>query len=188
MHGTTEADVRRSRTRRPAPGADRDRFVRDIYDAYGPSLQRYASRLLGGDAHKAEDILQETAVRAWTHSHVLNGRDEHLRRWLFTVVRNLVTDHHRAAALRPLNLMPTEALEAVWEIPEHTLTLHMVHKAVMDLSEQQRAVIGLMYYLEYTVAQAAEYLGIPPGTVKSRAFYAVRALREALKDGEGHHA
>ncbi|MGW2132214.1 sigma-70 family RNA polymerase sigma factor [Streptomyces coelicoflavus] len=182
MHGITEAGIRPARPRRPTPDADRDGFVRGVYDEYGPSLLRYAARLLGGDAHKAEDVLQETAARAWTHADVFRGHDQHLRRWLFTVVRNLVTDHHRAAGLRPLKLVPAEELDAVWERPDHELTLHVVHNAVLDLNEQQRTVIGLVYYLEYTVDQAAEYLGIPSGTVKSRAFYAIRALRKALED------
>ncbi|MFF6995771.1 sigma-70 family RNA polymerase sigma factor [Streptomyces sp. NPDC008313] len=181
MHGITEAGSVRP-ARRPAPDADRDSFVQGVYDRHGPPLLRYAARLLGGDWHKAEDILQETTARAWKHAHLLHGHDEHIRRWLFTVVRNLVTDHHRAMQLRPLKLMPAEELDVVQENSDHELTLHVVRNALLDLNEQQRTVIGLVYYLECSVAQAAEYLGIPPGTVKSRAFYAIRALRKALKD------
>ncbi|MFE5598276.1 sigma factor-like helix-turn-helix DNA-binding protein [Streptomyces coelicoflavus] len=77
---------------------------------------------------------------------------------------------------------PGQILDAVWERPDHELTLHVVHDTVLDLNQQQRTVIGLVYYLEYTGDQAAEHLGIPPGTVKSRAFYAIRALRKALED------
>jgi RNA polymerase sigma-70 factor (ECF subfamily) len=58
----------------------------------------------------------------------------------------------------------------------------VVLEALRDLNEQQRTVIQLMYYLECSVAQAAEHLGIPSGTVKSRAFYAMRALRKALEE------
>jgi RNA polymerase sigma-70 factor (ECF subfamily) len=164
------------------PDVDRDTFVRTVYDQYGSLLLRYAARLLDGDWHKAEDILQETAARAWKHARFLAARDERVRPWLFTVVRNLVIDHHRARQLRPLELLPVEELHAVWEAPDTALTLHVVLDALQELNEQQRTVIKLMYYLEFSVAQIAEHLGIPAGTVKSRAFYAMRALRKALEE------
>ncbi|GLW57484.1 sigma-70 family RNA polymerase sigma factor [Kitasatospora phosalacinea] len=163
------------------PGTDCDDLVRDVYDRYGPLLVRYATRLLDGDWHKAEDIIQETAVRAWKHGRSLGDRGEHVRPWLYAVTRNLVIDHHRARRTRPLELVPVEDLDASWDSTESTLTTHAVLGALRELNEQQRTVIRLMYYLECSVAQAAEYLDVPPGTVKSRAFYAVRALRKALE-------
>ncbi|EMF53269.1 RNA polymerase [Streptomyces bottropensis ATCC 25435] len=136
---------------------------------------------MDGDWHEAEDILQETAARAWKHARFLGTRGEHIRPWLFTVARNLVIDHHRARRIRPLELMPVEDLDASWDSTESTITSHVVLKALQELNEQQRTIIRLMYYLECSVAQTAEHLGIPPGTVKSRAFYAVRALRKGLQ-------
>ncbi|MCX5206256.1 sigma-70 family RNA polymerase sigma factor [Streptomyces sp. NBC_00237] len=170
-----------AQARHLARDADCDAFVRDVYAQYGPVLLRYATRLLDGDWHKAEDVLQETAARAWKHAPFLGSRSEHIRPWLFTVTRNLVIDHHRARQIRPLELMPVENLNASWDSTEGTITSHVVLEALRVLNEQQRSVIRLMYYLEFSVAQAAEHLGIPPGTVKSRAFYAVRALRKALE-------
>ncbi|OQD52060.1 RNA polymerase [Streptomyces phaeoluteigriseus] len=186
MNGTLDARVAtpgeaRVRARHAASDADCDAFIEDLYDQYGPLLVRYAARLLDGDWHKAEDMLQEAAARAWKHARFLGTRGEHVRPWLFTVVRNLVIDHHRARRIRPLELMPAEELDAVWDGTDSTLTSHVVLEALRELNEQQRTVIQLMYYLECSVAQAAEYLGIPPGTVKSRAFYAMRALRKALE-------
>ncbi|MET7732635.1 sigma-70 family RNA polymerase sigma factor [Streptomyces sp. NPDC005402] len=179
--GTTTLAPPRAHTPHVTPDADCDAFVRDVYDRYGPLLVRYAMRLLDGDWHKAEDIFQETAARAWKHGQFLGTRDDHVRPWLFTVARNLVIDHHRARRNRPLELMPVEDLDASWDSTESTITTHAVLKALRELNEQQRTVIRLMYYLECSVAQAAEHLGVPPGTVKSRAFYAVRALRKALE-------
>ncbi|MFF3208833.1 sigma-70 family RNA polymerase sigma factor [Streptomyces sp. NPDC002962] len=178
--GTTTLAPPRAHTRHTASDADCDAFVRDLYDRYGPLLVRYATRLLDGDWHKAEDILQETAARAWKNGRFL-GTCDHIRPWLFTVARNLVIDHHRARRNRPLELMPVEDLDASWDSTESTITTHAVLKALRELNEQQRTVIRLMYYLECSVAEAAEHLGVPPGTVKSRAFYAVRALRRALE-------
>ncbi|WP_328672311.1 sigma-70 family RNA polymerase sigma factor [Streptomyces sp. NBC_00328] len=186
MNGTLEAGIAtpapaRVHARHVAPNADCDAFIKDIYEQYGPLLVRYAARLLDGDWHKAEDIFQEAAARAWKHARLLGTRGEQIRPWLFTVVRNLVIDHHRARRIRPLELMPVEELDAAWDGTDSTLTSHVVLEALRELNEQQRTVIQLMYYLECSVAQAAEYLGIPPGTVKSRAFYAMRALRKALE-------
>ncbi|MFE6335537.1 sigma-70 family RNA polymerase sigma factor [Streptomyces sp. NPDC057798] len=186
MNGTMEAGTAtpaptRAHARHVASDTDCDAFVRDIYEQYGPLLVRYAARLLDGDWHRAEDILQETAARAWKHAQQLSTRGEHIRPWLFTVARNLVIDHHRARQVRPLDLMPTEDLDTSWDGTESTITTYAVLEALGELNEQQRTVIRLMYYLECSGAQAAERLGIPPGTVKSRTFYAVRALRKALE-------
>ncbi|MFE9676881.1 sigma-70 family RNA polymerase sigma factor [Streptomyces sp. NPDC006259] len=186
MNGTLDARTAtpgpaRAHARHAASDTDCDAFIRDLYDQYGPLLVRYAARLLDGDWHKAEDVLQETAARAWKHARFLGPRGEHIRPWLFTVVRNLVIDQHRARQVRPLELVPAEELDAVCDGADSTLTSQVVLDALRELNEQQRTVIQLMYYLECSVAQAAEYLGIPPGTVKSRAFYAIRALRRTLE-------
>ncbi|MFD3720594.1 sigma-70 family RNA polymerase sigma factor [Streptomyces sp. NPDC058674] len=170
-----------SQTRHPASDADCDAFIEDIYEQYGSLLVRYATRLLDGDWHKAEDIFQETAARAWKHARFLGSRNERLRPWLFTVVRNLVIDHYRARQVRPLELVPVEELDTSSDSTASTINSHVVVQALGELNEQQQTVIRLMYFLECSVNQAAEHLGIPPGTVKSRAFYAMRALRKALE-------
>ncbi|MFJ8982492.1 sigma-70 family RNA polymerase sigma factor [Streptomyces sp. NPDC102282] len=178
---TTASAPTLSPDRNLASDIDCDAFVRDIYDQYGSLLVRYAARLLDGDWHKGEDIFQETAARAWKHAQFLGARHESLRPWLFTVTRNLVIDHHRARQVRPLEHMADEELDASSDNTSSTIDAHAVSQALAELNEQQRSVICLMYYLECSVAQAAEHLGIPAGTVKSRAFYAVRALRKALE-------
>ncbi|MFJ8541166.1 sigma-70 family RNA polymerase sigma factor [Streptomyces sp. NPDC093586] len=185
MNGTLDAGLTtlapaRAHARHITSDDDCDAFVGDLYARYRPVLLRYATRLLDGDWHKAEDILQEAVTRAWKNARFLGPRGEEVRPWLFTVVKNLVIDHHRAHRIRPLD--PTTATEpnAVQDGTDTALTSHVVLEALRGLNEQQRTVIQLTYYLEFSVAQAAEHLGIPPGTVKSRAFYAVRALRKAL--------
>ncbi|MFF5161592.1 sigma-70 family RNA polymerase sigma factor [Streptomyces sp. NPDC000348] len=149
----------RDRCPRPHPalllGCRPRRLRPDDLRPLRPPLLRYAARLLDGDWHKAEDILQETTARAWKHAHYLGTRDRLVRPWLFTVVKNLVMDHHRSRRIRPLELMPTEELEASWETSETLLTLHVVLEALQELTEQQRTVIRLMYHLECSVAQAA---------------------------------
>ncbi|WP_395360463.1 sigma-70 family RNA polymerase sigma factor [Streptomyces sp. YH02] len=179
--GATALVPTSSQARCVSPDADCDAFVKDIYDQYGPLLVRYATRLLDGDWHKGEDIFQETAARAWKHARFLGSRNERLRPWLFTVARNLVIDHHRARQVRPLEIMPVEDLDTSSDSTTSTINSHVLVQALGELNEQQQTVIRLVYLLECSVNQVAEHLGIPPGTVKSRTFYAVRALRKALE-------
>ncbi|MEU0160989.1 sigma factor-like helix-turn-helix DNA-binding protein [Streptomyces sp. NPDC006261] len=110
---------------------------------------------------------------------------------------SLVIDHHRARQVRPLEHMAVEELDASSDNTATTIDSHAVSQALAEPNEQQRSIICLMYSPECGVAQAAEHLGIPAGTVKSRSFSAVRALRRALEKqgilgvrprGHGHTA
>ncbi|PJE95364.1 RNA polymerase [Streptomyces carminius] len=168
---------------RPGPaGARCEAFIRGLYEEHGALLVRFATRLLGGDRHRAEDILQEAAVRAWRHSGTLGTQTKGLRPWLFTVVRNLVIDDQRSRRAASTASEPFEQAELpVADEVERTLTSHVVTQAMRDLSERQREVLIHMYFLGNSVAQTAEALGVPPGTVKSRTYYAMRALRAALE-------
>ncbi|CAM5522262.1 sigma-70 family RNA polymerase sigma factor [Streptomyces aurantiogriseus] len=171
----------RSSLPQPAPeGSDCETFVRELYERHGTDLLRYASRLLGGDWHQAEDIVQEAAARAWNHAKVLRNAHE-ARPWVFTVVRNLVIDHHRARQIRPTEVPAVERPEIpVADQIDRLLTAQVVTHALRELSTQHKEVIRLMHYSRYSVADAAKHLGVPPGTVKSRSYYAIRALRSAL--------
>ncbi|MFD9545388.1 sigma-70 family RNA polymerase sigma factor [Streptomyces sp. NPDC060022] len=161
---------------------DCEEFIRALYEQHGALLLRYAARLLGGDWHKAEDILQETAARAWKHSSALGTMGDAAKPWLFRVVRNLVIDHQRASRIRPLEFRPLENLDVSGDDMDRVLTSQVLVVALQQLNEQQREIIGLMYFLECSVVQVSERLGIPPGTVKSRSFYAIRALRKLLEE------
>ncbi|GAB3971260.1 sigma-70 family RNA polymerase sigma factor [Streptomyces sparsus] len=167
--------------------ADSDTFVRALYEQHGPLLLRFATRLLGGDWHRAEDVVQEAAVRAWRNEERFGAAPDGLRPWLFTVVRNLVIDDHRARQARPVERHPAHfALSATGpeaeavDLVERALTAQVVAEALRDLTDQQREILAHTYFLGHSVAQVSQALGIPGGTVKSRTFYAMRALRTAL--------
>ena len=81
----------------PGTGADADALKR-LWDEHAAALWRYAWRLTGDPAH-AEDVVQETLLRAWQRPHVLNN-GQSPRGWLFTVARNLVIDDRRSARFR----------------------------------------------------------------------------------------
>ncbi|MFF6908354.1 sigma-70 family RNA polymerase sigma factor [Streptomyces sp. NPDC012389] len=156
-------------------------FVRAVYDKHGAALLKVATGLLYGDRHRAQDLVQETVLRAWHHSNILDTEAEGVRRWLVTVLRNLAIDTHRARLARPPETTDT-VLEEI-PAPEHTdrtLTTAVVRQALHDLSFQHREVLVHVQYLDRSVARTAKALGIPPGTVKSRTHLAHKALRQAL--------
>lgn len=157
-----------------------DQLIRELYDHHGRELLAYTNRLLGGDRQRAEDIVQETILRAWRHPEVLDSAPERSpRAWLFTVARNLTVDAYRARAARP-----AEALDAIPDAAgvhdggvDVVLTRFEMLEALDSLSEHHRDVIVTLFYLDHSTAEAARLLGIPEGTVKSRCHYALKALR-----------
>jgi RNA polymerase sigma-70 factor, ECF subfamily len=167
-------------TARNGPVAD-EAFVRALYAEHGGALQRYALHLMNGDKQRAEDLVQETIVRAWRHPEALAERPA--RPWLFAVARNLAVDSYRARQARPaelgeagLDLLPAD------DDADRTLESWAVADALASLRPDHRRVIVETYYRGCSVAEAAATLGIPAGTVKSRTFYALKALKLALQE------
>jgi RNA polymerase sigma-70 factor (ECF subfamily) len=169
-------------------------MMRVLYDEHAAALWRYALRLTGDQA-RAEDVVQETLLRAWRHSpdglrasaHPRGGPavERSPRAWLFTVARNLIIDERRSARYR--NEAGTPDLEQVADraAPDEVdsaLDRLLLGTALSQLSEEHRAVIRRSYYQGWTTAQIANDLQIAEGTVKSRLHYAVRALRLNLQE------
>jgi len=158
-------------------------LMRQLHDEHAGALWGYCLRLTGHDRPHAEDLLQETLLRAWRSSRLLDESRGSVRSWLFTVARNLAIDEWRTKRTR------TEV--AVADPPERTdardhtdelLLSWVVADALTRLSEDHRAVLVCCYYRGMSVADAARRLDVPEGTVKSRTHYALRALRLALEE------
>ncbi len=158
--------------------------VRALYDEHAAALWRYALRL-SGDRARAEDVVQETLLRAWQHPEVTDDSERSARAWLFTVARNMIIDERRSSRFRnevrsldaaapPEQAGPDEVNSA--------LDRMLIGDAMAQLSAEHRAVVRRSYYLGWTTAQIAEDLQIAEGTVKSRLHYALRALRLALHE------
>ena len=156
-------------------------FVRALYAEHGGALLRYALHLTGGDRQRAEDLVQETIVRAWRHPEALTDRPA--RPWLFAVARNLAIDSYRARKVRPQEV--GEAALEMRPVPDgadRALESWAVADALLSLNPEHKRVLLETYYRGKSVAEAAASIGVPAGTVKSRTFYALRALRLALEE------
>lgn len=151
-----------------------------VYAEHGRAMQLYATRLLG-DPVAAEDVVQEALIRIWRHPEVLgNGRGS-VRGWLLTVIRNIVIDGARARGARPPEVPEDPSAPPVQrDHADAVVTSVAVHEALGRLSPDHRAVLEQVHLHGRNLDEAARALGVPKGTVKSRAFYAIRALRELM--------
>jgi RNA polymerase sigma-70 factor (ECF subfamily) len=143
---------------------------------------RLAVHLTGGDWHQAEDLEQEAMLRAWRHREAIRPGQE--RAWLAATARHLAVDGYRRENTRRAR----EARYASLAVPADDLAGRVadtvtVRAAVAALPPIRRAVIAELYYAGRTIAETAETLGIPPGTVKSRANHALAALRQSVAPG-----
>lgn len=161
--------------------------LRELWDDHAGALFGYALRLTAGDRGRAEDIVQETLVRAWRIPAALEARRGPVRPWLFTVAHRVAVDGHRRRAARPDEVGGPAVENVLQAVPDSgdvdaELDRIVVADALAALSEEHREVIVQTYYAGRSLAETAERLGIPQGTVKSRSFYALKALRLALTE------
>lgn len=158
--------------------------LRLLYAEHSGPVLAYLLKLTR-DRARAEDLLQETMLRAWRRPEAFQPGRGSVRAWLCTVAHNLVVDDARSRAARPAETELTEYTERTEDGVdpyEAALRAWEFADALAALSAEHRAVIIEVYYRRATVNEAARALGIPPGTVKSRTFYALRALRLACQE------
>jgi RNA polymerase sigma-70 factor (ECF subfamily) len=160
-----------------------DALIRILYEQHAPPLLRFVLRLLGGDWQRAEDIVQETLVRAWRNAHTLGAQGQtSIRPWLVTVARRIVIDAHRSGRARPAEAYDREPDSyPVSDGTEQVLRAMTVTDALRSLSYAHREILLETFFRGRTVPEAADILGLPLGTAKSRVYYALRSLRVALE-------
>jgi RNA polymerase sigma-70 factor (ECF subfamily) len=159
-----------------------DAALKLAYEAHGPILLNYLARLTNGNRAMAEDILQETLMRAWNHPEARTADGEWSRGWLFTVARRIAIDHIRAAGGRPTELLDVHADDrfAATDVFDRLIDSREIREAVARLPERLRSTLIEVYFQQHSVAEAAKNLSVPEGTIKSRTFYALRALHDDL--------
>ncbi len=159
-----------------------ERGLQAVYAAHGPELLRFAQRSLG-DHQLAEEAVQETFVRAWRNARRFDEALGSLRTWLFAIARNVVIDLARSRSSRPaipVSIVPDrvsddselERLATLWQLEEALRRIRPEHQEVLV----EVSIRGRPY------ADVAAELGLPAGTVKSRVYYGLRALRVALEE------
>ena len=157
--------------------------LRRLWDEHAGPLLAFVLRLTGGDRGRAEDIVQETLLQAWRHPEVLDPSRGPARPWLFTVARRVAIDHYRARQARPVEV-GDDGLDqlASGDGVDEALDRWLIADALASLAPAHREALVHTYYAGRTVNEAAVTLGVPAGTVKSRVFYGLRALKLALEE------
>jgi RNA polymerase sigma-70 factor, ECF subfamily len=169
-----------------APGGelagDPDAAIRRLYSHYAKALHGYVAQFCPDQAN-ADDIVQETFIRAWRHLPQLSADDRPVRPWLFRVARNLLIDASRAAQARPMSAPEQPAGEIGTDSGlDEVLDRQLVSAALQHLSPAHQSVLVETFYRGGTMATVARELGIPHGTARSRLHYALEALRQQLEE------
>jgi RNA polymerase sigma-70 factor (ECF subfamily) len=156
--------------------------IRAVYVAHGAELYGFALRALG-DRGLAEEATQETFVRAWRSASTFDAERGSLRAWLFGIARHVIIDLVRRRSVRPV---------VVGEIPESTpsddtafdraMESWQIEEALRRIPPDQRRALVEVYYRDRPYAEVAAELHIPEGTMKSRVYHGLRALRRALEE------
>jgi RNA polymerase sigma-70 factor (ECF subfamily) len=150
---------------------------REQIQAAIPALRRYA-RALTRNAETADDIVQDTLVRALRSEHLFHGGD--VRAWLYTILTNLNRNRLRTLSRRPV-LTPIKDSDAATGGPESGS--RDIARALNELAEESRAALLLVVLEGLTYREVAEVQGVPIGTVMSRLARARMQIKSYL-DGE----
>jgi RNA polymerase sigma-70 factor, ECF subfamily len=149
--------------------------------SYRLPLVGFVLPLVNGDVQAAEDVVQETMLRGWQHAKELNP--EQAGSWLHTVARNIaISTYHRRRRARPREIpLDENTVQMTEDGLDRMFDVWLVANALNSISPEHRTVIVELFYQRRPVAEVAALLGIPEGTVRSRCFYGLRALRKELE-------
>jgi RNA polymerase sigma-70 factor (ECF subfamily) len=154
-----------------------------LYDNYSAALHGVIFRIVN-DKETAEDVLQESFVKIWNNIESYDATKGRLFTWLLNVARNTAIDKTRSKNYRDAGQVQSIE-DFVYSIERrYNTTTNIDHiglkKVVEQLKPEHRTLIELLYFGGYTQTEAAQALGIPLGTVKTRVKIAINQLRELL--------
>jgi RNA polymerase sigma-70 factor, ECF subfamily len=159
--------------------------VAELYRRYGRRLYRFGIRQLGNEG-LAEEMVQETFVRLWRTAGRFDAAKASVGTYLYVLARSAAADIAKRPSSRPL--LPADPLDeaAIADSVDQVLDSLIIREALESLGAGHAEVIRLAHEEGLTQTQIAERLGLPLGTVKTRTFHGMRALRTALAE-RGFH-
>lgn len=160
---------------------DDDERLAALYEVHAGPIRRYVVRLTGSTT-SADDVVQETLLRAWRTPRILEQDPSTTRAWVITVARHIIIDEARSARRRHEHPVAEVPERATNDDTDRLFDAMLIGDALATVSDEHRAVIVAAYYGGRSVDEIAGELGIPGGTVKSRMHYGLRALRLALQE------
>jgi len=169
--------VAASRDTQERPGTQPDWLV-DAYRAHAGELLGFAARALR-DRALAEDAVQETFVRAWRYRRRFDPDRGTVRSWLFAIGRNVIAT---SASARTEAATPTAGESSGSESIERQLLAWQVEEALRRIGEGHRQALLEVKLRGRSYEEVATELRIPIGTLKSRVYYGLRALRNILQE------
>lgn len=153
----------------------------ELYDRYSERMHRYFYRLLGNDAHRADDFTQELFMKV-VEKTALFDPERRFSTWLYTVAGNMVKNEYRRLSRQSAPpLMDDYVGEDFSEDFDYKVFEQHLHHALGELDETQRQCFVLRYQEELSMKEIAEILDCPEGTVKSRMFYTLKKLGNKLR-------
>lgn len=164
---------------RPTNEGDREQLA-VAFSAHKDELRGFARRSLGDDS-LADEAVQETFLRAVRAKPGFDPQRGAIRTWLFAIARRVIVDLARARSAHPSQELDPNKAAATDEI-EKAMRSWDVEEALRRLGPDHRVVVIEIYYRGRASRDLAQQLGLPEGTVRSRLYYALRALRVALGD------
>lgn len=177
--------VRRLRSVPADPGVGTEDALAAAYAAHGAELYRFALRQLR-DEGAAQEVVQEVFLRAWRRADTYDGSIASLRVWLFAIARNVVVDEVRRLAVRPWRTGLTDDPEpggvSVGPADGSVIDAWLVEEALRTLKPEHRTAVVEAYLHGRPHAEIAAEAGVPVGTVRSRVFYGLKALRLAMDE------
>jgi RNA polymerase sigma-70 factor (ECF subfamily) len=155
------------------------------FDEHAGALFGFAVNALR-DRSLAEDCVQETFLRAWRARDGFSPERASLRTWLFFIARNVIVDAQRAIQRTP-RIVPADVLDDTASPSSDPLDRLSVIEGLAKLSPEHRAVLVNVHLEGRSYAEVEAESGVPAATLRSRSFYALRAMRDHLSERKGRN-